>query len=403
MIPLRLFSMRPNAPMSARLFIALLRRIHSGHLTLVCPDGTVHMFGDTHSAPGATLHLHDWRACRRIMHAGDIGFADAYRAGWVDSPDMVTLLRLAIRNLASISSTVTGSRIARLWYHLRHRLRGNTKSGSRRNIHAHYDLGNRFYELWLDSTWTYSSAWFDGDSHRSLADAQHAKYQRIIDTLALRPGDRVLEVGCGWGGFALHAARQGIAVHGITLSQAQLTLARARIDAQGLSHLAEISLTDYRDVQGEFAAIVSIEMFEAVGEAYWPAYFSMLKSRLRPGGRALIQSITIEDNAFDAYRASSDFIREFIFPGGMLPSPERFVSTSEACGMTAVETLRFGLDYARTLQHWHAAFEAQIDAVRGQGFDDTFVRSWRLYLQYCEAAFAEQRIDVRHFVVSHGC
>ncbi|VVE28234.1 SAM-dependent methyltransferase [Pandoraea terrigena] len=402
MIPLRLFSVRPIAPMSARLFIALLRRIQSGHLTLICPDGTPLMFGDPHSAPGATLELHDWRGCRRIMHAGDIGFADAYRAGWVDSPDMVMLLRLAIRNLASIASTVTGSRIARVWYHLRHRLRGNTRSGSRRNIHAHYDLGNGFYELWLDSTWTYSSAWFAGDLHRSLADAQHAKYQRIVDTLGLRPGDRVLEVGCGWGGFALHAARQGIAVHGITLSHAQLTLAKARVDAEGLSRLAEFSLTDYRDVQGQFAAIVSIEMFEAVGEAYWPAYFAMLKSRLRPGGRALIQSITIEDNAFDAYRVSSDFIREFIFPGGMLPSPERFVSASEACGMHAVETLRFGRDYARTLQHWHAAFEAQIDAVRAQGFDDTFIRSWRLYLQYCEAAFAEQRVDVRHFVVTHG-
>ncbi|BDD94339.1 cyclopropane-fatty-acyl-phospholipid synthase [Pandoraea sp. NE5] len=402
MIPLRLLSVRPIAPISARLFIALLRRIHAGHLTLICPDGTLHVFGDPHSSPGATLHLRDWRACRRIMHAGDIGFADAYRAGWVDSPDMVALLRLAIRNLASISNTVTGSRIARIWYHLRHRLRGNTKSGSRRNIHAHYDLGNRFYELWLDATWTYSSAWFEGDPHRSLADAQAAKYQRIIDTLALRPGERVLEVGCGWGGFALHAARQGIAVHGITLSPAQLTLAKARIDAEGLSHLADVSLTDYRDVQGQFAAIVSIEMFEAVGEAFWPAYFSMLKSRLRPGGRALIQSITIDDSAFDAYRSSSDFIREFIFPGGMLPSAERFVGASEACGMTAVETLRFGLDYARTLQHWRAAFDAQIDAVRAQGFDDTFIRSWRLYLQYCEAAFAEQRIDVRHFVVAHG-
>lgn len=163
MIPLRLLSVRPIAPISARMFIALLRRIHAGHLTLICPDGTLHVFGDPHSSPGATLHLRDWRACRRIMHAGDIGFADAYRAGWVDSPDMVALLRLAIRNLASISNTVTGSRIARIWYHLRHRLRGNTKSGSRRNIHAHYDLGNRFYELWLDATWTYSSAWFEGD------------------------------------------------------------------------------------------------------------------------------------------------------------------------------------------------------------------------------------------------
>jgi cyclopropane-fatty-acyl-phospholipid synthase len=402
MIPLRVFSPHPVVPLWARLFLTLVRRIRTGHLTLVCPDGTVHAFGDSHNAPQATIHVRDWRACRRILHAGDIGFAEAYRAGWVDSPDLVALLRLAIRNLPSVSKTVTGSRLARVWYHIRHRLRANSRAGSRRNIHAHYDLGNPFYSLWLDETWTYSSAWFDGDDQRSLADAQSAKYQRIIDTLGLRPGDRVLEIGCGWGGFALHAARQGISVYGITISQAQYTIAKSRIDAEGLGHLAEISLTDYRDLQGEFAAIVSIEMFEAVGEAYWPTFFDVLKARLLPGGRALIQSITIDDDAFDAYRSSSDFIREFIFPGGMLPSAERFESASRERGMSASQTLSFGLDYARTLQLWYAAFESQIDAVRAQGFDDTFIRTWRLYLQYCEAAFAEQRIDVRHFVVTHG-
>ncbi|VVD71288.1 SAM-dependent methyltransferase [Pandoraea fibrosis] len=400
MIPLRLFSPHAVVPIWAHLFLTLVRRIRSGHLTLVCPDGTVHVFGDSHSPPHATLQVRDWRACRRILHAGDIGFAEAYRAGWVDSPDIVALLRLAIRNLPSVSTAATGSRIARIWYHLRHRLRANSRAGSRRNIHAHYDLGNAFYRLWLDTTWTYSSAWFDGDDQRSLADAQHAKYQRIIDTLGLRPGERVLEIGCGWGGFALHAARQGIAVHGITLSQAQYAIATSRIDAEGLGHLAQISLTDYRDVQGQFAAIVSIEMFEAVGEAYWPAYFGVLKSRLLPGGRALIQSITIDDDAFDAYRISSDFIREFIFPGGMLPSAERFATASRNGGLHVSQTLSFGLDYARTLRLWHAAFESQIDAVRAQGFDDMFIRTWRLYLQYCEAAFEERRIDVRHFVVT---
>ncbi|PTE00557.1 SAM-dependent methyltransferase [Pandoraea apista] len=402
MIPLRLFSPHAVVPIWARLLLTLLRRIRSGHLTLVCPDGTVHAFGDSHSLPHATLHVRDWRACRRILHAGDIGFAEAYRAGWVDSPDLVALIRLAIRNLPSVAKTAEGSRIASLWYHLRHRLRANSRTGSRRNIHAHYDLGNAFYSLWLDKTWTYSSAWFEGDDQRSLADAQHAKYQRIIDTLGLRAGERVLEIGCGWGGFALHAARQGIAVHGITISQAQYAIAKSRIDAETLGHLAEISLTDYRDVQGQFAAIVSIEMFEAVGEAYWPTFFSVLKSRLLPGGRALIQSITIDDNAFDAYRTSSDFIREYIFPGGMLPSAGRFVRASRDSGMSASQTLSFGRDYARTLRLWHEAFESQIDTVRAQGFDDTFVRTWRLYLQYCEAAFEEQRIDVRHFLVTHG-
>ncbi|ODP32846.1 cyclopropane-fatty-acyl-phospholipid synthase family protein [Pandoraea sp. ISTKB] len=402
MIPLRLLSPHAIVPLSARGFLALLRRIRVGHLTLVAPDGTRHLFGDPHAQPGATLQVNDWRACRRILQSGDIGFAEAFRMGWVDSPDLVTLLRLAVRNLSWVSDTVTGSPLARVWYHVRHRLRRNTRTGSRRNIHAHYDIGNDFYGLWLDSTWTYSSGLFEGDANRSLAAAQHAKYQRIIDTLALRPGDRVLEIGCGWGGFALHAARLGISVHGVTISRAQYTLAKARIDAAGLADLAQVSLTDYRDVHGQFTAIVSIEMFEAVGEAYWPTFFDTLKYRLMPGGRALIQSITIDDNAFAAYRLSSDFIREFIFPGGMLPSAERFISAAQACGLNVTETLSFGLDYARTLQHWNAAFEAQLDAVRAQGFDDTFIRTWQLYLQYCEAAFAEQRIGVKHFVVTHA-
>lgn len=402
MIPLRLLSGHSDIPFSARLFRALLQRIHTGHLTLVTPDGSVQVLGKPHETPGATLQVYDWRACKQIMRAGDIGFAEAYVAGWIDTPDIVALLRLALRNQSSIVKFITGSRLSRVWYRLRHAMRANSRAGSRRNIHAHYDLGNRFYGLWLDSTWTYSSALFEGDERRSLAQAQQAKYQRIIDTLGLRPGDRVLEIGCGWGGFALHAARQGIAVQGITISQEQLTLARARIADAGMAHMASVSLTDYRDVQGQFDAVVSIEMFEAVGEAYWKRFFTVLGERLRPSGRALIQTITIGDSAFDAYRASSDFIREFIFPGGMLPSVERFAATARHCGLQVTETLKFGQDYALTLHHWHAAFSSRIDDVRAQGFDDTFVRTWRLYLKYCEAGFAEQRIDVNQFLLTRG-
>ncbi|ALS59738.1 SAM-dependent methyltransferase [Pandoraea norimbergensis] len=400
MIPIRMLSPHSAIPLSARLFMGLLQRIRVGHLTLIAPDGTQHVFGDPHLSPGATLQILDWRACRRILHAGDIGFAEAYRAKWVDSPDIIALLRLAIRNQSCVSQTLTGSRLAQLWYQLRQRLRANTRSGSRRNIHAHYDIGNRFYELWLDETWTYSSALFEGDEHRSLAEAQSAKYQHIVDTLKLRPGARVLEIGCGWGGFAVHAARQGIHVHSLTISQAQFEIAQQRIADEGLGALADIVLMDYRDVQGQFDAVVSIEMFEAVGESFWPGYFATLKRCLKPGGQALVQSITIDDSAFEAYRASGDFIREFIFPGGMLPSAERFVKAADDAGMKAAVTLSFGLDYARTLNLWRAAFEANLDEVREQGFDDTFIRTWRLYLQYCEAAFMEHRIDVRHFLVS---
>jgi cyclopropane-fatty-acyl-phospholipid synthase len=401
MTPIRLFSAHSTLPLAARLFLGMLGRIGTGHLTLVTPDGEPVVFGDPHQQPAATLQLRDWRACRRILRAGDIGFAEAYRLQWVDSPDLAALLRLAIRNQASIGRTITGEWLARLWYNLRHRLRNNTRAGSRRNIHAHYDLGNAFYGLWLDETWTYSSAWFAGDTERPLAAAQAAKYQRIVDTLGLRPGARVLEIGCGWGGFAVHAARLGIHVHGLTISQQQHELASARIAREGLGEFAQVELKDYRDTHGQYDAIVSIEMFEAVGEAFWPVYFETLKRRLKPCGRALIQSITIDDAQFPAYRVSSDFIREFIFPGGMLPSPERFVLAARRAGMRATPDLAFGRDYAHTLRLWHDAFDTRLEAVRAQGFDETFVRTWRLYLKYCEAGFIEGRTDVMHFVVSH--
>ncbi|WP_323122285.1 cyclopropane-fatty-acyl-phospholipid synthase family protein [Burkholderia alba] len=396
---LRTFSAHAAMPPSARLFIALLRRIRHGHLVLVTPDGGRSVFGDPHQPPSATLQLLDWRACRAILRAGDIGFADAYRDRWLDTPDPSALLRLAIRNEAALSRTVTGNRIAQRWYGLRHRLRLNTRAGSRRNIHAHYDLGNDFYALWLDSTWTYSSALFAGADTLTLEAAQAAKYQRIVDVLGLRAGMRVLEIGCGWGGFALHAARLGIRVHGVTISPNQHAVATARLRAAGAGDLAAVELRDYRDLDGQYDAIVSIEMFEAVGEAFWPTYFGVLKARLAPGARALVQSITIDDRLFAAYRASSDFIREYIFPGGMLPSPERFIRAARDAGLHATSSLSFGIDYARTLQHWLGAFESRLDAVRALGFDDTFIRTWRLYLAYCEAGFTEGRTDVRHFVV----
>ncbi|WP_322048801.1 cyclopropane-fatty-acyl-phospholipid synthase family protein [Paraburkholderia sp. J67] len=385
--------------LSTRLFFALLRRIRHGHLTLSTPDGNQYVFGDPHEGPGATLHLHDWRACGAILHAGDIGFAQALREQWLDSPDLVALLRLAIRNEASVAATLHGGPLARVWFALRHRLRANTRQGSRENIHAHYDLGNPFYALWLDRSWTYSSACFDGDPQRPLADAQAAKYQRVIDTLGLRPGMEVLEIGCGWGGFALYAARQGIRVRALTISQAQYALAVDRVMAAALGARVSVDLCDYRDANGQYDAIVSIEMFEAVGEAFWPAYFATLARCLKPGARALIQSITIADALFEHYRATSDFIRETIFPGGMLPSPGQFAAAARRAGLDAHATFSFGHDYAQTLRLWRAAFETRLDAVRALGFDEAFIRTWRLYFAYCEAAFDEGRTDVMHIVV----
>ncbi len=388
--------------LSTRMFLAFMGRIRAGHLTLVTPEGAQYVFGEAHRYPAATLRILDWRACGAILRAGDIGFAHAYREGWIDSPDLAALLRVAIRNEDAMTQTVTGNGIARLWYGVRHRLRLNSRAGSRRNIHAHYDLGNAFYGLWLDRTWTYSSAWFDGETDRSLEEAQAAKYQRIVDTLELRPGMRVLEIGCGWGGFAMHAARQGIHVDALTISDQQYEFAVQQVDREGLSNRVHIQRQDYRDVRAQYDAIVSIEMFEAVGEAYWPSYFETLKRCLKRGGRALVQSITIDESRFDAYRNSSDFIREYIFPGGMLPSPERFIDAAQKAGMHGKPSLSFGLDYALTLRRWLETFDAHQEAVRALGFDETFIRTWRLYLQYCEAGFIECRTDVMHFVVTHG-
>jgi cyclopropane-fatty-acyl-phospholipid synthase len=267
---LRTFLPASDMPTSARLFLATLGRMRSGHLTLTLPDGTQRTFGDPHACDGASLVLHDWRACAAILRAGDIGFADAYRLRWLDTPDPVALVRLALANENTLPRTVTGSLPARAWYGLRHWLRANTRSGSRRNIHAHYDIGNAFYALWLDPSFTYSSALFDDDITRPLEAAQYAKYQRIVDVLLLQPGMRVLEIGCGWGGFALHAARLGIHVHGVTISAAQLEHGRARIAAERLEDYVTLELRDYRDLEGQYDAIVSIEMFEAVGERYWP-------------------------------------------------------------------------------------------------------------------------------------
>ena len=276
-----------------------------------------------------------------------------------------------------------------------HLLRPNTRSGSRKNIHAHYDLGNEFYRHWLDGTMTYSSALFDGDNSLSLEAAQDAKYERILQVLDPRPGERILETGCGWGGFAEYVARtRGVAVHGITVSQAQLAHAQARIDRQGLDALVDLSFTDYRDVAGSYDYVVSIEMFEAVGERFWPTYFRSVHDCLKPRGRALIQTITIADDAFAAYRRSSDFIRQYIFPGGMLPCPSRLDELTTAAGLDTKSSLAFGPDYAETLKRWRQSFDAATQQVERMGFDHSFRQIWRFYLCYCEAGFRAGRTDV---------
>ncbi|MBA5638257.1 class I SAM-dependent methyltransferase [Duganella sp. LX20W] len=394
-----LSTVTPSAPAGARLFLTLLNNIRHGHLELVTPCDTRMVFGDAHAPTGATLRVSDWRACQRILRAGDIGFAEAYAAGWVDTPDLTALLRLALRNEASLEQMVFGGVLARCWYRLRHWLRPNTRKGSQRNIHAHYDIGNDFYQLWLDPSWTYSSALFDGDYSMALQDAQRCKYQRIIDTLRLQPGQRVLEIGCGWGGFAEQAAQQGIHVHGVTISPSQLEVAQRRVRQQGLGDRVQLELCDYRDLRGEYDAVVSIEMFEAVGEQYWQEYFRTVAARLKPGAQALIQSITIGEQYFPRYRSSADFIQQYIFPGGMLPSVERFERQAGRCGLRPVERQAFGRDYAETLRRWHARCRQHQPHITALGFDERFMRIWHMYFAYCEAAFDEGRTDVVQFLL----
>ena len=388
-----------NMPAAARLFFKMLNNLKTGHLQVITPDHEHVLFGDTHQSPAATLQINDWRACGKILRGGDIGFAESIEAGWIDSPDMTALLRLAIRNESTLDRAIFGGKLTTLWYRIKHWLRPNTRRGSSRNIHAHYDIGNDFYKLWLDPSWTYSSAIFAGDFGISLQEAQRRKYQRIIDVLELKAGDYVLEIGCGWGGFAEHAALQGIAVRGVTISPSQLEIAKKRISERQLEHLVSLGICDYRDMSGTFDAVVSIEMFEAVGEKFWPGYFNAVSQRLKKGGRALIQTITIEEARFERYRSSADFIQQYIFPGGMLPSPERFCHQAEKQGLEVIEQYAFGQDYAETLRRWNSEFDQHREPITAQGFGEKFQRIWQLYFAYCEAGFDEGSTNVIQFTL----
>jgi cyclopropane-fatty-acyl-phospholipid synthase len=390
-------------PRSARLLFLMLSRIDSGRLEVVVPGGRSLLFQGKNPGRAAVLNLLDWKACGKILRSGDIGFAEAYLDGLWDTPDLAALLELAASNRQGIERAIRGSWLARVVLRLRHLLRANTRSGARRNIRAHYDLGNDFYRAWLDATMTYSAALFEGDDSRSLEQAQIAKYERILQRLAVRPGERILEIGCGWGGFAEHAARsRGARVHAITISREQHAFAAQRLASAGLGSLAEVELIDYRDVRGEFDHVVSIEMFEAVGESYWPAFFKAVRSRLKAGGRALIQSIVIDDELFEDYRRGTDFIQHYVFPGGMLPSVAQFEAQAGLAGLATEESWAFGFDYARTLSRWRARYNRAAPALRSRGFDPRFERMWNFYLAYCEAGFRARSIDVRQFMLSHA-
>jgi cyclopropane-fatty-acyl-phospholipid synthase len=379
---------------ASRFVLKALERLSVGSLTLHLPDGTTHRFGSDGATPHAELHVRDWLFFRHVLLDGDIGFAEAYMEGFCDSPDLPGLIALLAENEKSLGRMVHANALHDLALKFLHWQRRNSRKGSRKNIHAHYDLGNEFYRLWLDPTMTYSSALFEGTVGKPLEAAQTAKYERILEQIGAKQGDSILEIGCGWGGFAETAARRGMRVTGVTISQQQLEYARARLERAGLSERVDFQFRDYRDMEGRYDHIVSIEMIEAVGERYWPDYFAALKRHVAPGGSILVQAIVIADDFFESYRRHPDFIQTYVFPGGMLLSPQSLREQCRQAGLKVAELYSFGRDYARTLETWLGHFDRVADQVTKMGFDDRFRRMWRYYLAYCAAGFSTGRTDV---------
>ena len=391
--------MKNNYKFKTGLFLKVMERIQIGQFSVTFPDGTKKNY--TGKTPGRTgeLIIRDFAAIPRIMSSSDIGLAESYRDGLVDSPDMTSLLLLCIENQNALEAVFKGNFFGMIYYRIRHLFRANTRKGSKKNIQAHYDLGNNFYKLWLDPTMTYSSALFK-NKEESLENAQKNKYQRIIDTINPKSTDHILEVGCGWGAFATMAASQtGCKVTCLTLSNEQHLYATALVKKMELEHLVTIKICDYRDEAGLYDHIVSIEMIEAVGEDYWEQYFNMIEAKLRPGGKAMLQSIYIVDELFDGYRKSTDFIQQFIFPGGMVLAPQVFKKFSVKNNLVIKDFFHFGQDYAHTLNLWRQEFKNKYSQVKSIGFDDSFLKIWDFYYVYCEAGFLSGRIDVAQIVL----
>ena len=382
-----------RAPASAKAVLFALLQLKGGATVVSLPDGAKLRFGDD-GAPAVAFKIRDYRFARRVLLNGDIGFAEGLMAGEWETDDLSALLTLLADNVERFKRLLEGGPVGKAMNWIRHLSNANTKNGSRKNILAHYDLGNRFYEAWLDPSMTYSSALFDAKV-RDLETAQHAKYKALTEHLDLKPTDHVLEIGCGWGGFAEFAAREyGARVTGITISDEQFAYATARMERTGLTHLVEIKRQDYRDVVGQFDKVASIEMFEAVGEQYWPTYFAKIADVLKPGGRAGLQIITIKDELFATYRKRADFIQRYVFPGGMLASVERLKEETAKAGLAWREVEAFGQSYAQTLAAWADRFKAKWSDIRALGFDERFKQLWLFYLSYCEAGFRTGRTNV---------
>ncbi|MBV8427305.1 MAG: class I SAM-dependent methyltransferase [Hyphomicrobiales bacterium] len=391
-------SFPPDVPYLVRKVLWPTTRLRAGALTIVLPDGRKVLFDSGAAGPRGELVIKDYNFARRLLVSGEIGFGEAYLQGEWESPRLEALIELMSVNRAVIDEVMPGRFMQRMLQLLAHTLNRNTRSGARQNIRAHYDLGNAFYQSWLDQTMTYSSAVFaPGDN--DLAAAQARKYRLLAERAGVRPGEHVLEIGCGWGGFAEFAGRElGCKVTGLTISQEQFDFATERMRKAGLADRVTIALRDYRDESGVFDRIVSIEMFEAVGEGFWPAFFRQLRERLRPGGTAGLQVITIAEWLWPSYRREVDFIRRYIFPGGMLPTASIMRGLGEKYGVPMLNEWAFRQDYAATLAQWRERFLAAWPKLKPLGFDERFRRMWEYYLSYCEGGFRGGSIDVRQMV-----
>ena len=377
----------------ARVF-DLVGKLNSGRVDFILPDGRRFRAEGLKPGPVAEVTINNPDVFARLVRDGDLGFCDAYLDGWWTTPDLQAFMDFIHADNDDMYDGFPGMALVRAWEKARFWFQSNTKRQALKNISYHYDLGNDFYSLWLDETMTYSSALFN-TSQESLEKAQIAKYASMVDQMGVKPGDHVLEIGCGWGGFAEYAAKErGLKVTGLTISKEQLEYAQKRIKSKGLSDKVDLKLQDYRDETGVYDGVASIEMFEAVGEKYWPVYFDKIKQCLKPGKHATLQIITIQDARWEVYRKSVDFIQKYIFPGGMLPSPSVLRKEVHRAGLSVQHSIEFGKSYSQTLRRWFEVFNNKWDNISAMGFDDRFRRMWNFYLTSCAATFESGNCDV---------
>ena len=373
--------------------------LNYGRIDFVLPDGRIFRADGKNPGPVAELRIHNPDIFARLIREGDLGFCEAYLDEWWSTPDLQAFMDLVHADNDEMYDGFPGQRLVRLFENFRFWLQRNHKSQARKNISYHYDLGNTFYQLWLDDTMTYSSALFE-TGQESTEKAQIAKYASMVDQMGAKPGDHILEIGCGWGGFAEYAAKErGLRVTGLTISEEQFKFAQARIARAGLSDMVDFKLQDYRDETGHYDGIASIEMFEAVGEKYWPTYFDTVRQRLKPGKNATLQIITVQDRRWEVYKRGVDFIQKYIFPGGMLPSPSALKEQIVKAGLSIERSIEFGQSYSLTLRRWHETFNEKWDQIADLGFDERFRRMWNFYLTSCAATFESANCDVTQITI----